>query len=132
MQDEQDRKTEEHTIRVHKLGSDKEPATEQDIERLKDEIRRDTVRCPTDTQLLDWLQKQTKGYGIGWIVRNSCCGRGMRLHETSQEGAMLTIRKAIIKAMGDDVYECYNSTDKIVDDIAEPPRTVDTGSEVDV
>ncbi len=125
MQDEQDNAID---ARVHKLGSDKEPATTQDIEQAKDTIRRHTRRLPTDRQLLDWLQEQTKGYGLGWIVRNSCCGRGMRLHETSQEGAVPTIREAIVNAMGDDIYECYNSTDKIVDAIAEPPRTADTGS----
>lgn len=57
------------------------------------------IGCIADTQMLDWLQEQTKGYGLGWIVRNSHNGRGMRLHETSQQGAKPTVREAIIDAM---------------------------------
>jgi len=39
-----------------------------------------------DTQRLDFLQSMTKGYGIGWVLRDSTSGRGMRLHETSGDG----------------------------------------------
>jgi hypothetical protein len=52
-----------------------------------------------DTKRLDWLQDQSWGYGKGWIVRPSTTGRGMRLHETNQEGASETVRRAIDKAM---------------------------------
>ena len=39
----------------------------------------------TDTELLDALQSETKGYGDGWVLRESSNGRGMRLHETGAE-----------------------------------------------
>ena len=51
-----------------------------------------------DKARLDFLQEQTKGY-YGWILRESSQGRGMRLHETSQEGAKPTVREAIDAAM---------------------------------
>lgn len=50
-----------------------------------------------DTGLLDKLTESAKGYGKGWILRESVRGRGMRLHETSQEGASRTPREAIEK-----------------------------------
>jgi len=53
----------------------------------------------SDTDLINWLQKQTTGYGKGWICRMSTTGRGWRLHETSQEGASSTIREAIKEAI---------------------------------
>jgi hypothetical protein len=53
----------------------------------------------SDTQLLDWLQSQTKGYGKGWICRDSFTGRGMRLHETNMEEANPSIRQAIRDAI---------------------------------
>lgn len=68
-------------VNVNKIGTNNEPAT------------------PSDTEMLDWLQKQTKGYGLGWIVRNSVTGRGMRLHETSLPGVKPSIREAIMDAM---------------------------------
>lgn len=49
----------------------------------------------TDTELLDELQSLTHGYGNGWILRSSKSGRGMRLHETSQEEAVPDVREAI-------------------------------------
>lgn len=54
----------------------------------------------TDTQLLDFLQEETKGYGEGWVCRVSNSGRGMRLHETkgvAGEAICKDIRMAIIK-----------------------------------
>jgi hypothetical protein len=60
---------------------------------------------PTDTEMIDWLQKQTRGYGIGWICRDSDHGRGMRLHETSMEGASGSVRDAIANAMKASVKE---------------------------
>ena len=54
---------------------------------------------PTDTEMLDWLQRQTKGYGVGWICRDSNFGKGMRLHETSREDASASVRDAITKAI---------------------------------
>ena len=50
----------------------------------------------TDTDVLDYLQGLTVGYGKGWILRPSVHGRGMRLHETSQEGATQDVRVAIL------------------------------------
>jgi hypothetical protein len=54
---------------------------------------------PSDTEMLDWLQENTRGYGIGWVCGNSSTGRGLRLHETSQKDAKATVREAIISAM---------------------------------
>lgn len=53
-----------------------------------------------DSERIDWLQAQKKGYGNGWIVRDSTRGRGMRLHETSRGGAQPTVRAAIDAARG--------------------------------
>jgi len=49
----------------------------------------------TDTERLDALQNLTKGYGNGWVLRVSSMGRGMRLHETGQEGGQPNVRNAI-------------------------------------
>ncbi len=49
----------------------------------------------SDKQLLDALQALTKGYGKGWILRNSLVERGMRLHETNMENATPDVREAI-------------------------------------
>jgi hypothetical protein len=48
-----------------------------------------------DTERLDKLQRLTTGYGKGWILRDSFNGRGMRLHETLQDGVYPTVREAI-------------------------------------
>lgn len=48
-----------------------------------------------DTERLDKLQRLTTGYGKGWKLRDSIHGRGMRLHETSQEDSFPTVREAI-------------------------------------
>ena len=49
----------------------------------------------SDKQLLDGLQTLTKGHGKGWILRDSGTRSGMHLHETSQEGTSISVRKAI-------------------------------------
>jgi len=49
----------------------------------------------TDSQMLDALQELSTGYGKGWILRGSCNGRGMRLHETTLDGAVPNVREAI-------------------------------------
>jgi len=58
---------------------------------------------PTDTEMFDWLQQQTIGYGCGWICRKSPHGRGIRLHETSRESAVVDVREAIAAAMKDGI-----------------------------
>lgn len=50
----------------------------------------------TDTEMLDWLEENARGYGRGWVCRNSTTGRGLRLHETSRLDARSTVREAII------------------------------------
>ncbi len=55
-----------------------------------------------DTERLDWLQSQTKGYGYGWVCRDSATGRGMRLHETLLPGAVSDVREAIDLLRGKD------------------------------
>ncbi len=64
--------------------------------------KRGAGEARTDTERLDWLQSQTRGYGKGWICRNSSMGRGMRLHETTFELTTGTVREAIDRAM------CWN------------------------
>jgi len=87
-------------INIHKIGDAAHPATEQDIKDMKEIIvGADIPQTPSDTEMLNWLQEQTKGYGCGWIVRDSSTGRGMRLHETSQVDAKPSIREAIVDAM---------------------------------
>lgn len=49
----------------------------------------------TDKERLDKLDLLTKGYGNGWILRESINGRGMRLHESSKDGTSKTVREAI-------------------------------------
>ncbi len=51
----------------------------------------------SDTQLLDALQYLTKGYGVGWVLRDSTTERGMRLHETSRKEGKSNVRDAINK-----------------------------------
>jgi len=54
---------------------------------------------PTDTQMLDWLDKLGGSYTGRVIWRMSSRGHGWRLHETSQEGAAGDVRTAIRNAM---------------------------------
>jgi len=56
---------------------------------------KELVQRREDTERLDALQAMTKGYGRGWILRESVTGRGMRLHETSHGEAHATVRAAI-------------------------------------
>ena len=49
----------------------------------------------TDSDRLDKLQNLTEGYGSGWVLRGSFNRRGMRLHETFQDGGNPDVRKAI-------------------------------------
>lgn len=60
----------------------------------------------SDSELLDWLEGQVTGYGIGVVVRQSSQERGMRLHEIGGDWKNLTgnipqptIREAIVYAM---------------------------------
>jgi len=55
----------------------------------------------SDTELLDWLQEQlSKAQYTGKVIfRWSSNGRGIRLHETTQFGAVSSIRQAIINAI---------------------------------
>lgn len=70
-------------------------AVAQVIRKLVEQ--RDAARA--DTERINKLQSLTRGYGKGWILRDSNGGRGMRLHETSQAGASLTVRDAIDAAV---------------------------------
>ena len=56
---------------------------------------------PTDTQILDWLQKQLdkETYTGRCVYRQSPYGRGWRLHETTRSGSSTDVRQAIILAM---------------------------------
>lgn len=51
----------------------------------------------TDTELLNFLESTKRGYGCGWVLRDSNHGQGMRLHETTYQGhdAQPTAREAI-------------------------------------
>ena len=49
----------------------------------------------TDTERLNAIQNLEKGYGKGWVLRNSIFDRGLRLHETKLDDANPDIRIAI-------------------------------------
>lgn len=55
----------------------------------------------SDKELLDFLQKKNNesSYTGLCIFRMSSTGRGWRLHETSTQGASISVRKAISIAM---------------------------------
>lgn len=55
----------------------------------------------SDTELLDWLQKQLdkQKYTGKVIFRWSGMGRGIRLHETTLPGAVENVRQAITDAI---------------------------------
>ena len=55
------------------------------------------MKTRTDTERLDYMQKLTVGYGLGWKLRMSSTGRGLRLHETGALNAVPDIREAIDK-----------------------------------
>lgn len=58
------------------------------------------MNAPTDTELLDFLEK--KGNGMEWICRRSQTGRGYRLHTVTKgdfNNGSKTPREAIKKAM---------------------------------
>lgn len=52
----------------------------------------------TDTELINYLQElnNESKYTGRCMLRNSSTGRGWRLHETSKEGACVSVRQAII------------------------------------
>lgn len=56
---------------------------------------------PTDTEILDWLEKQNalSRYTGKCVFRLSTTGRGWRLHETSLPSAEKSVRVALAKAM---------------------------------
>ena len=56
--------------------------------------------CPSDTEMVDWLegQLQQKRYS-GKAICRVAVNRGIRLHETTREGAVPSIRLAIYHAM---------------------------------
>lgn len=58
---------------------------------------------PTDKERLDFLQQLTeqKAYTGRVILRDSDSGRGWRLHETSFEEGVPSVRTAIDKYMAD-------------------------------
>lgn len=55
----------------------------------------------TDKELLDFLQKQNDKSRSGGkcLFRISVVGRGWRLHETSREGAIKSVRRAIARGI---------------------------------
>ncbi len=53
----------------------------------------------TDTERLDWLERQGEPNALGWVCRDSDTGRGWRLHQTTRSDAMPNIRTAIDVAM---------------------------------
>lgn len=80
-------------------------ASQKALELLHEEMDRQAgivAELKKDRERLDWLQSHTKGYGTGWICRDSRTGRGMRLHETSEAGAFMDVRQAIDAAMNNE------------------------------
>lgn len=79
-------------------------ADDANLSRIAAEEERELLRsqlsaAELDAWRLDALQSTTKGYGAGWILRESTSDRGMRLHETTQEGAQPSVREAIDAAL---------------------------------
>lgn len=56
---------------------------------------------PTDTQLLDFLQRMTRP-GERWIARHSSVDRGYRLHVSTSPDAVPDVRDALILGMARD------------------------------
>ena len=70
--------------------------TKEDIlQAMEDYAQQAIASHEADTKRLDKLQSLTKGYGKGWVLRDSSNGRGMRLHETSLDNAVSDVRTAI-------------------------------------
>jgi hypothetical protein len=55
-------------------------------------------RLPTDTEMLDWLQSQTTGYGLGWAFFTNNV-HGSRSFRESQREGLPDVREAIMRAM---------------------------------
>ncbi len=64
------------------------------------------MKMPTDTELIDWLEKQNNKckYTGTCMFRWSGTGRGWRLHETTKgaAGSAYSVRDAIRTAMEDE------------------------------
>ena len=58
-----------------------------------------------DAQRISKLQNLGYKNRLGWICRNSTSGRGIRLHQTTQEGASPDIRTAIDKFLLEEIKE---------------------------
>lgn len=56
-------------------------------------------KIPSDTEILNWLDENARGYGKGWICRDSSTGCGSLLHETNTKEVEQTVREAIFVAM---------------------------------
>lgn len=59
------------------------------------EIKEFNQKIITDTMRLDAIQIAAIGYGNGFVLRYSENGRGIRLHETTDENAVKDVREAI-------------------------------------
>jgi len=57
--------------------------------------QKEIVDAMADKERLDKLQRLTKEYGAGWMLRESGNGRGMRLHETTLPEATPSVRESI-------------------------------------
>lgn len=68
-----------------------------------DKIRNQARRlAPSDTEILDWLEKNIEGYGDSWICLKRARSRGVRVirvNKAAYQDARPTIRKAIIDAI---------------------------------
>jgi hypothetical protein len=68
---------------------------EDDITGEPDELYEAIELLKADQRRINYIQESTKGYGNGWIFRQSITDRGMRLHETEQAYAFRDVRDAI-------------------------------------
>ena len=59
----------------------------------------------TDTERLDAMENMAISYGKGWILRYSRGYRGLRLHQTTSDGACKDIRVAIDKFLDSNVLQ---------------------------
>ncbi len=72
------------------------------IPRWTEALLRLYLKSLKDTEMLDWLDENVRGYGKGWICRDltTDIDRGLMIHEISNISTKPTIRAAITAAMG--------------------------------
>ncbi len=71
------------------------PMSDDDVQEDLEEMQKKIKQLEADKERLDFLEKLPREYSGKIILRMSTTGRGFRLHESSQKGAVDTVREAI-------------------------------------